>query len=435
MGKGYKRVRWTWIVAIIWALVVVAVSMNYRANVASMQTLNKMSKDVEELQGILSYDTPFRIKHLDKVGGIIQKVYIQRVKLETELAQGFFNPDINQALYTIDRYIEHVRSFVKAETDVVTLVNNLRKTREKYVGQEKLESIYFQLSAYVLEAMYSDSSGSPAVYRALDKVFLLSQSLPSDQSRELQQVLGQISTVLGGYAQGNYLVEKLLEHSIHEQITHLENQYDSLLDVYLIIIISVSGFSIFVLTLSRERQNISVETMPEIGPQDIPVSQVEPAGEAAVIGTSIASHADEVVSQTEPTVDKQYSSKASEDVSTSVSDSQNLPVIDFDKLTDSLSGDVESVVLLLNVFVQDHRGDVQTLTSSLNDDHENALRAAHSLKGVAANLGANGLREAANEVEKTLKENGTVTPQMLETLDFHLQRSIREAEAYLKEKS
>lgn len=428
MVKGYKGIRWTWLVAIVWALVVIAVSINYRSNVASMQTLEKMADNVEELQSILAYDAPFRTKHLDKVGVIIQRIYIQRVKLESELSSGFINPDINQTLYTIDRYIEHIRSYIRAETDIVSLVNNLRATREKYIRQDQLESVYFQLSAYVLEALYSDSSGSPAVYRALDKVFLLSQSLSSEQARELQQLLGQISAVLGGYAQSSYLIEKLLNNSIHEQISYLEHEYHHYLDVYLVIIIVLSGVCIFVLSLSRVRNAEAIQNQEMQEPQVLATAGAEVP---EVVPVEQTFHAEPEENISENIVPEVKSKVVNQAVKPKVEEPPTL-IIDFAKLTDSLSGDTESVALLLNVFIQDHQEDVQVLESLLGEDHEKALRKAHSLKGVAANIGAAGLREAANEIEKALKENAPVTSQMLQELQAQLEQAIGAAQEYLQ---
>ena len=102
-------------------------------------------------------------------------------------------------------------------------------------------------------------------------------------------------------------------------------------------------------------------------------------------------------------------------------------------MMDALNDDTESVILLLNVFIQDHHNDAQQLAELMGKDAEKVLMKAHSLKGVAASLGAEALQESAGEVEKALKHNETVSNDMLERLSVDLDTAIDEANRYILE--
>ena len=86
-----------------------------------------------------------------------------------------------------------------------------------------------------------------------------------------------------------------------------------------------------------------------------------------------------------------------------------------------LSGNKDKLVSLLRSMITSHRNDMSELEACIQRDaHENARRIAHTLKGVAATLGAKALSEAANIVEKHLREHPEakaedIQEQMLKT--------------------
>lgn len=72
-------------------------------------------------------------------------------------------------------------------------------------------------------------------------------------------------------------------------------------------------------------------------------------------------------------------------------------------------GNAQRVQRFLGMFLQD--GSYDLLCRSMNTaDGSEAFRAAHSLKGVCANLGLTGLQRAASELTDALR-GGTVTPE------------------------
>jgi HPt (histidine-containing phosphotransfer) domain-containing protein len=109
--------------------------------------------------------------------------------------------------------------------------------------------------------------------------------------------------------------------------------------------------------------------------------------------------------------------------------------IDFDKMLESLNNDMESVCMLLEVFIEDHTGDADKIVQLVNESPEEAQRKAHSLKGVGGNLGATKLREAAGKVEVALKDTKNVEASTVEELKVRLDRAIEEARVFLKERN
>ena len=74
-----------------------------------------------------------------------------------------------------------------------------------------------------------------------------------------------------------------------------------------------------------------------------------------------------------------------------------------------LNGKAELYLKLLNELVSSHGDDPAKLVASLQEGKRaDVLRLAHSLKGVTATLGVNGIAEAAKKLESTLKESPAI---------------------------
>ena len=76
-------------------------------------------------------------------------------------------------------------------------------------------------------------------------------------------------------------------------------------------------------------------------------------------------------------------------------------------------------------------GDTEKIAELLHDSPEEALRKAHSLKGVGGNLGAKKLREAAGNVEQALKDGSGSVTELLAELKIRLDKAIDEAQEFL----
>ena len=109
------------------------------------------------------------------------------------------------------------------------------------------------------------------------------------------------------------------------------------------------------------------------------------------------------------------------------------PEIDLEAMLESLGGDHDSVCMLLQVCVDDHTGDAEKIAELLDDSPEEALRKAHSLKGVGGNLGAVKLREAAGKVEQAIKDGTGSVSELLDELKLRLDKAIDEAQEFLNQ--
>ncbi|MGF1700558.1 Hpt domain-containing protein [Photobacterium makurazakiensis] len=109
--------------------------------------------------------------------------------------------------------------------------------------------------------------------------------------------------------------------------------------------------------------------------------------------------------------------------------------IDVDFLLDSLDGDQETALMLLDIFIEEHAGDGQSFIKMVeqNEIDEQSLRLVHSLKGVSGSLGAAALNSLAADIETKLKQQQTVTRDESVRLDHVLTETVASAKEYLSE--
>jgi HPt (histidine-containing phosphotransfer) domain-containing protein len=89
-----------------------------------------------------------------------------------------------------------------------------------------------------------------------------------------------------------------------------------------------------------------------------------------------------------------------------------------------LDGDEELFAMLITVFRQDCRNLLQELASAAaRGDLRETERAAHSLKGLAANFEATAARDAALAIEQSARAgNCALVPPAIRELEAHLTR-------------
>ncbi|USD41956.1 Hpt domain-containing protein [Vibrio sp. SCSIO 43135] len=406
----------------LWLAVVIGTIMMVRTTMATLETIEELGNGVEELRSELYFDSPFRIQHADDISLKIQLIYSLRLQLEANDKGSWFQPDINQLLFTTDRFLDLVRQFVDTEVEVVNLVNSLQQVRENYTDQPEVSALYYQLSARVFEAMFSDSANSPKVYRSLDQLFITSQQLPNEDRERLQQLLAQTSSVLGGYAKGSYLVEKLLSHSLNYQVYQMEEAYHHSISRSGLFLVTLSGFTLLLVAF------IAVRT------EDSEAEQIVMQAELATV-SEVKEPVKVTVEQPAPEVVKPVEVLQPEPKPEPKPVEANLATVDIDHMLNSLNGDTESVKLLLEVFIQDHQDDANQLPDLLDSDKTLAMRKAHSLKGVAGNLGAMTLRDIATQIEADIKNDVDVAPEKLQQLKENLASAVESAQVYLKSKT
>ena len=402
-----KALKLSWLIIVVWVIGMTVLSFSYRSNVMTMSQVGELSNSIDELKYSLFREPAYRAELTDGQSLNLQLIYALRLQIEATYEQSWLTPDINQLLYTTDRFIEQTKIFLDNELDLISLVDQAQFIRAKYQDDTDLRTHYYHLSANVLEALFSSNKSNPQVFRELDQLYVESESLPALQKQDLQQLLSRTSAVLGSYAQGSYVIEKMMTHSIHKQINVVETQYHLQQRNLAISGVVYSGICLLAMILIISRFT-GVQRMFERSEKVEDNSQKE----------------------VQSIVETPQESKPIVSAATAL---DNGPEIDLDGMLDSLGNDYESVCMLLQVFVDDHTGDAELIAQLLNDAPEEALRKAHSLKGVGGNLGALKLRESAGKVEQAIKDDIGSVSGLLEELKARLDKAILEAQTFLNE--
>ena len=93
---------------------------------------------------------------------------------------------------------------------------------------------------------------------------------------------------------------------------------------------------------------------------------------------------------------------------------ENLPGFDLQDAIGRLCGDKSLLLMLLKVFHEEHSNSFATISEALdNGDVYTATQKAHSLGGVAGNLGAVDLSSACHALEKTLSKDTAFAPYLI----------------------
>ncbi|EGU41595.1 signal transduction histidine kinase [Vibrio ichthyoenteri ATCC 700023] len=414
-----------WGLILIWALVLSAMVVNYHKTEAKMLKIELLGDSIEEFRSRLFFDAPYRVNLVDQQVSNLENIEA----LHDELVQGadtdWFSPDIQQLLFTTEWFVEQSRAFVDTELALVALIGQIQEKRLAYVDQPDIVVYYYRLSAYVFEALFSSKSQASVAYRDLDNLYTQSLSLADTDKQQLQVVLANTSQVMGSYAQGSYLVAQLVSHSVHAEVTAIGEQYHRLLAQHLLVGALFSGGAMLLLMVLWYRSGVLLTTRLSSSAKQTTATQpqVETSGDASQIVTenvsaTPSSHSEEIQA---PIVAETLASEPS-----LVEQEINFPL-----MLDSLGDDRESLCMLLEVFIDDHQNDVAAISRLLNDAPDEAIRKAHSLKGVGGNLGADRLRDIAGKVEEALQNDSPQVPKLLMVLDTHLSKAIAEAREFL----
>ncbi len=407
-----KSLKLGWLIVVVWVIGMTVLSSSYRSNVMTMSQVGELSNSIDELKYSLFKEPAYRAELTDGQSLNLQLIYALRLQIEATYEQSWLTPDISQLLHTTDRFIEQTKIFLDNELALISLVDQAQIIRTKYQDNRDLRSHYYHLSTNVLEALFSSNKSNPQVFRELDQLYVESESLPALQKQDLQQLLSKTSAVLGSYAQGSYVIEKMMTHSIHKQINVVETQYHLQQRNLAISGVVYSGICLLAMILIISRFT-GGQRMVERSEKVENNSQKEVQ---SIVETSIVETPQESTS-----------------IVTAAATWDDGPEIDLDGMLDSLGNDYESVCMLLQVFVDDHTGDAERIAQLLNDAPEEALRKAHSLKGVGGNLGALKLRESAGKVEQAIKDDIGSVSGLLEELKARLDKAILEAQTFLNE--
>ncbi|RPB39591.1 histidine phosphotransferase [Vibrio diabolicus] len=409
LKEGIRRFVWFWFV--LWCVLALGIWLQAKQTIQTISTVNELGSKVEEVRHFFNFDLPYRVKHVDQVSLKLQLAYAVRLQLESEFSEGKITPDITQLLYATDRFLESARAFVGSDSELVSLAEQLRRSRARDENSEQIQSMYYRLGALVLESIFSDSATNSDTYRDLDRLFIESDTLSPQERSAFQRQLAQTSSALSAKAQGSYLVNQLLNPDFPNQLTSINDQLEQKLMTFVTWLSVISGLFLSLISWGLFSQRTVQPLIP---------SRAEDKESEKVGGSYVVFSAQSEISQS-----SQVNEQSPNEPNTSqVEVVEREPYIDINKMLDSLSGDESAVRMLLEVFIQDHSGDGSKMHRLLEEDKEQAQRAAHSLKGVSGSLGAMPLHCISGDIELLIKQGQKVPEEKLTRLDDVLKQTI-----------
>lgn len=109
----------------------------------------------------------------------------------------------------------------------------------------------------------------------------------------------------------------------------------------------------------------------------------------------------------------------------------SFPVFDYDDFLYRIDGDVDLLKEVIQIFLEDTPGLLTNLYAEIKGgDTEAVERAAHTLKGAAANISAKRLQQLSQHIQLALKENDAID---LEPFIDHFKKNFKELDQVLKE--
>lgn len=314
--------------------------------------------------------------------------------------------------------MESARAFIGSDGELVSLAEQLHTSRGAENNSQQIENMYYRLGALVLESIFSDSNTNTDTYRELDLLFIESDSLSTGERSAFQRRLAQTSSVLAANAQGSYLANQLLKPDFPNQLVSMKATLEQKLVSFIFWLIVVSGCLLALVSWAVFSKNAVANS-----------SSSEPAVSQTENASSSLEHenkARELASDAQANKTQELAPDSRQELL-----APQEPFIDINRMLDSLSGDEGAVRMLLEVFIQDHAEDGSKLHKLLNEDIDNAQRAAHSLKGVSGSLGAMPLHYISGEIELLIKQGKEVPDNKLCQLRDVLQQTTLFAEKVL----
>lgn len=435
--EGIRRA--VWLLFVVWCAFAVGIWLQAQQTIRTISTIDELSSKVDEVRNIFHFELPYRAQHVDQVSLKLQLVYAVRLQLESEHAVGWGSPDLTQLLYSTDRFLEGARTFIGSDSELVALADQLHNSRESASNSEQLRTMYYRLGALVLEAMFSDAATSADTYQELDSLFTESQNLESKEQASFQRRLAQTSSVLAAHAQGSHLSNQLLNPEFPNQLASVISTLEQKLTFYITFLALVSGSLLALISWSLFSKTVLVteESSTSNKNEETPPVLSTPVLEKAHLAETkheVIEKAESVVQTEPPRLKEDDTTPPSQNMATESEDSDiKEPYIDIEKMLDSLSGDEESVRMLLEVFIQDHTEDSEKLKGLIAEgkDKEHAQRVAHSLKGVSGSIGAMPLHYISGDIESLIKQGEQVSDDKLDQLEDTLQKTTLFAERVL----
>lgn len=340
----------------------------------SYLVVQRLIGELESVRTLISLRQPFLSTPAEPVlEGISQA---KKILVELRVAQRttIIRPDFEHLIRSAESYVDQLERLSQVELDLHIFTEHLRQMRIRYAESTMLIHDFDRIGALVLEAFYAEQEQSKLIYREFNQLYLNGSRLTQEQSTALNRSLAMANQILADYASAEAIIEKLLLNSTFEEKKRIEAQFHHWSHRYHFIYIALTVLSFVWLIVAWRSQRQLLK------------------------------------------------SKASRQVSSP---------FNMLHMASLLNNDEAAMVELLAVFVQDHSEDVEKLKQALAVSNDEAVLVIHSLKGVSASLGADGLRELAQHIETRLKNGIAPCEAELERLEKRLQVAVRFAREYV----
>lgn len=313
----------------------------------------------------------------------------------------------------LSEYIENLETGNEVAIEINSLLVEINKILATDTRSEDVNRLINDVKATVFYALFSDHQQNPTLYRNFDRIYLASEKLNDSDKVVVQKALLLANQLLEKDASLSNAISHLSSLKLENEFAYIHEAFHSRIRLYLI----TYGVTSFLVLCLFVVGSIGREGEGREGSEGNKRNKEEGSeGNKGNIGSTGANYDN----------NEQKQDVQCDDLT---ADQQG---IDIGVLQHSMNGDIEAMKLLLGIFIQEHQNDNNLIRNFIqNRNFSMAQNAAHSLKGVAASIGAQFLREIALELEKELRIGQEPTEQELRELDAQLALAIISANEHL----
>ncbi|WP_261857235.1 Hpt domain-containing protein [Photobacterium sanguinicancri] len=441
--------------------------------------LTSIETDVEQLQAeALSLHKQAVVNRFESIDNPskISIVFRQRLlQLSNHQAGGELKTELNKLTLQGSQYAEQLDIALMSHDAFSNIALTLIDAQKANQSPE-LESLYHQLTLDLLSLLSQEQTNNDAVLEELNRSLLSIDTQQQQLSPELQVqakfVIKSILPMLSRYVQYLQAVQNIhltpfddTYNSVLHKTKEIRSQYEFgqlFLMVVLVIIVAISTWLNLLFKLlpnkalavkaesarKKEVQGSNTQHQPDnivsgkttaSTPTD--TGQVSPAqsdSSKPLIRQNepeLSTPAHQSIDDTETQaghIELDASSNTEKSISASPALS-SIELFDLRHILHCMDEDLDSVIMLLEIFVQEHGSDGIYFRLALEDGRiDDAARIVHSLKGVAGSIGSNALKNIAERLELAIKKEDMIVESDSAELDTILKGVVKTVQVYLE---
>ncbi|MDN3680511.1 Hpt domain-containing protein [Vibrio tapetis subsp. quintayensis] len=444
-----QHLKWYLLVGfLLWGLSASLVLFQHQSARLQSASLAMLADEFDHFKRTLIASQNSRMEHLAELERGVVRVSSALHQVKDNSKTGFISNDLTQLIYLTDR-------FKNKASDYIGLQLNRRELSVQIEHETHHEALsvalplYHELGSFLFSAFYANEHSDDVDYLVLESLLVRSHSLASPNKQKLQSLLSQTSTVLSEQAQIKLLSTSLLDSSIKSEISRINSGYVKQENA-LLYFSMLSGFAALLIVLastlvgrssSEAQNNDGITTMPKDNSHSLSKSVLVSNSKVDEVFDGETRQRTEHITNTnqQAPIKSHVESSPITNPAIEAVKTEDIPVpgatnhkIDISYMLDTFEQDTESVIMVLEVFLADHQNDGEKISQHFEQDRALALRTAHSLKGVAGNLGAVDLKNTAIRLEKTLEECSVLPVDLVTELNNDLACVVEDVLDYLE---